>query len=127
MTPYNLSFHDSEVASVVAEGAVLTVRLAVAAVRRGPQTGYLPEVRWVFHDARWHGAALAVCVGRLVDGQWQADGLPHRDLPVAGAGLSQGPVAVTLVFQNHEQLHIQAAHAEIHLPDPSRFAESYAC
>jgi hypothetical protein len=125
MPAYKLSFHDSEVAAVAAESTTLTVRLSVAAVRHGARAGYLPEVSFIFHGAQWHGSPFSVCVGRLVDGQWQQRGVRLQALPLPYDG--RGPVTATLVFQNREQLHVQAVRVEVRTPDLASLAESYAC
>ena len=121
-----LAFADSEVARVEADGDLLRLVFAAAAVEptlAGEEAGYLLGVALQLSGARWQGDAAA-CFGRLLEGSL-GDAVTRFtaiELPFDGGG----PWHAEFVFHG-ATLAVDAAHVRC-VPDASTvFRASYAC
>ena len=121
-----LAFADSEVARVEADGDLLRIVFAAAAVEPtlpGEEGGYLLGLVLDLAGATWQGDAAA-CFGRLVEGAL-SDAVTRFtaiELPFDG----DGPWQAEFTFHG-ATLTVEALHARC-VPDASTvFRASYAC
>ncbi|MBK0392684.1 hypothetical protein [Ramlibacter algicola] len=121
-----LAFADSEVARVEANGDLLRIVFAAAAIEptlAGGEGGYLLGLALELSGARWQGGAAA-CFGRLREGSL-SDAVTRFtaiELPFDG----DGPWRAEFTFHG-ERLTVDAAHARC-VPDAAAvFRASYAC
>ena len=114
-----LSFADSEVAGVRAQGDALVVRFAAAAV----EGGFLPGLEMELQGAATQDA-IAACFGRLAGGSLQdaVTRFTSIELPFDGPG----PWALELAFSQGQALRATARHVRVD-PGNVRFQPSHAC
>jgi hypothetical protein len=114
-----LSFADSEVAGVRAQGDALVVRFAAAAVEGGYLLGLEMELQGAKSDD-----AIAACFGRLSGGSLRdaVTRFTSIDLPFDGPG----PWTLELAFSQGQALRATAQHVRVD-PAGARYQPSHAC
>ena len=119
-------FHDSEVSEVRAEGPDLVLCFSAAFVQQASDgvAGYARTLEMRLAGAETEGP-LQDGFGRLAEGELRVGA--DRIHPVLLPFVAQGPVRVSLRFNNGTQLSMQASAVTLRFGGDPRFMESYAC
>jgi hypothetical protein len=120
-----LTFQDSEVLDVVADGTRVVVRLAAAAVVDGAgRRGWRAGVRLELDGATLQGEPTHA-FGKIADSCLRHDGrdVVRLDLP----GTLAGAIELALHLANGTQLVVQARALAARVADDARFTEDASC
>jgi hypothetical protein len=122
---FTLQFHDSELRDAVADGAVVRLRFAAAAVRNAAgERGWLASVQLEFSAATLHGDATHA-FGKITEGRLRHD--DRGGAPLAVPGSLAGDLELVLRLGNGTQFVARGRALVASVDHGARFTPDLSC